>query len=341
MIQMRITLLQDILSRKRKIQEVASILSVSRQSVSKWLARYRIEGEVGAVPKKCWPKSGIPANRTDAITEETVGSIARLHPELWPRGITVKLEEQTGIILNQSTVYRILRRTKIRYKQKWDWRQRRKTLYVLDAPGREVQIDACFPFGKSRKETQYDAIDDCSRFVFSRLHTEHSVRSSMEFVAHLVKIAPFRIRAIRTDCGGEFWPGFTEFLKKLRIRHIPNAPYSPQHNGKVERYHRTLWQNLGEFSTRIDAQEYRLKLKLFEDYYNYQKPHSGLGRFGMTPAEKLWYCYIQKALQTQRESEEPWGLKKCLNVNLTLQLNTPLMMGLNSEMFLYLLQLVI
>ena len=186
---------------------------------------------------------------------------------------------------------------------------------------REVQVDACFPFGYSRKETQYDAIDDCSRFVFSRLYSEHCVRSSMEFALNLVRSSPFRIRTIRTDCGVEFRPGFTEFLKKLRIRHIRNAPYSPQHNGKVERYHRTLWQNLGEYSMKIDAQEYRLKLKMFENWYNYEKPHSGLGMFGMTPAEKIGYRLVSKTLRTARESEEPWGRNISLNVNLTLQLN--------------------
>jgi transposase-like protein len=34
-------MLVEILSKKRKLSEVADILSVSRQSVSKWLAQYR------------------------------------------------------------------------------------------------------------------------------------------------------------------------------------------------------------------------------------------------------------------------------------------------------------
>jgi transposase-like protein len=34
-------MLVEILSKKRKRSEVADILSVSRQSVSKWLAQYR------------------------------------------------------------------------------------------------------------------------------------------------------------------------------------------------------------------------------------------------------------------------------------------------------------
>jgi transposase len=45
MIQMRIKLLQEIISGSRTIGDVVDLLSVSRQSVSKWLARYRIEGE--------------------------------------------------------------------------------------------------------------------------------------------------------------------------------------------------------------------------------------------------------------------------------------------------------
>lgn len=321
MIQMRIKFLNEILTSKRTITEVATLLSVSRQSISKWLARYRIEWEAWVVPRKSWPRGWVPVNRTDATIESQVTALGRMYPLLWPIGIAYKLQEETGIVLNQSTVYRILRRNWVRYKNPWEWRQRRKTLYALDTPGRELQVDVCFPFGRMRKEVQYDAIDDCSRFVFSRLHTEHSVRSSMEFVWNLIHTVPFHIRAIRTDCGGEFWPGFTEFLKKLNIQHILNAPYSPQHNGKVERYHRTLWQHLWAYSLKIDAQEYRLKLKLFEDWYNYKKPHTWLWMFWMTPVQKLGYCLVQKTLQTQRESEEPWGLKTFLNVNLTLQFN--------------------
>ena len=35
-------MLDEVLSKKRKIGDVADILGVSRQSVSKWLAQYRI-----------------------------------------------------------------------------------------------------------------------------------------------------------------------------------------------------------------------------------------------------------------------------------------------------------
>lgn len=326
---MRIKLIKEIIDGKRGVSEVADLLFVSRQSVSKWIAKYRIEWEGGIVPKKCGPRGWIPVNRTDTITEWMVISLARQYPFLWPVFLREKLIETEGIILDQSTVYRILKRNSIRYKSSWDWRRKRKTLYVLDDPWREVQVDACFPFGRKRREVQYDAIDDCSRFVFSRLHTEHCVKSSMEFVYNLVHSVPFRIKTIRTDCWMEFGPGFTEFLLKFGIEHKRNAPYSPQHNGKVERYHRTLWRGLGIFHPNIDVHEYRYKLKLFEDWYNYKKPHSGLGMFGMTPAEKIGYCIIQNLLYKdslaharESNSEELWVSKSFSNVNLTLQFNT-------------------
>jgi hypothetical protein len=43
--------------------------------------------------------------------------------------------------------------------------------------------------------------------------------------------------------------------------------------------------------------------------------------FGMTPAEKIGYCLLQKILQTQKESEEPSGERVLKNVNLILQNN--------------------
>lgn len=43
MTELRIKLVKDIISKKRKINDVAEILDVSRQSVSKWKAKYLLE----------------------------------------------------------------------------------------------------------------------------------------------------------------------------------------------------------------------------------------------------------------------------------------------------------
>jgi len=52
MIEMRKKLIEDILHKRRKVQEVAELLSVTRKTIHKWKCRYKIEGISGLVPKK-------------------------------------------------------------------------------------------------------------------------------------------------------------------------------------------------------------------------------------------------------------------------------------------------
>lgn len=346
-IAMKIQAVRDILDKKRSVTEVAESFRVSRQSISTWISRYRMYWEVGLVPKPPWPRPKVLPdgstgfevyNRTSLHLEEKIYTLAKQLPEMGTRELSWRIENMTGEKIDQSTVYRILKRKKVRYARDTEY-VRRKGLkrYCLEVPGQEVQIDVCFPFGRTRPEVQYDAIDDCSRFIVSRVHSEHCVRSSMEFVWNLLHTPPYnttRIQVIRTDCGQEFGKWFTEFLAKLGIEHKKNPPYTPEHNWKVERYHRTLWKHMWEYSLFIDIHEYRYKLKLFTDFYNYHRPHSGYGMMNMTPAEKIGYTLLQISVQVQkekdslayaRESEDPWGLngysKSFLNVNLTLQRN--------------------
>jgi transposase-like protein len=49
---MKIQLIQDILAKKRSMNEAALLLSVSRQTLSRWKSLYFIHGEKGLVPKK-------------------------------------------------------------------------------------------------------------------------------------------------------------------------------------------------------------------------------------------------------------------------------------------------
>ena len=74
-----------------------------------------------------------------------------------------------------------------------------------------------------------------------------------------------------------------------RIRHVYIKPRTPRLNGKVERSHRIDQQEFyslvdnGEINTDICL--YNKKLKEWEDYYNYDRPHGALN--GQTPYERL------------------------------------------------------
>jgi transposase InsO family protein len=96
------------------------------------------------------------------------------------------------------------------------------------------------------------------------------------------------LKEFKGDNGSEFQTAFHLHLLDQGIKHHYIRPRTPRLNGKVERSH------------RIDAEEfYRLldgviiddthlfndKLQEWEDYYNYHRPHGGLG--GQTPYERL------------------------------------------------------
>lgn len=128
----------------------------------------------------------------------------------------------------------------------------------MEYPGQRVQVDvkivpAVCITGDAKQSgehfVQYTAIDEYSRFRYLGAFREHNTYSSVQFLNQLVKAFPFKIECIQTDNGLEFIKSFDERkkgkfslfearLKELGIRHKLIRPYTPRHNGKVERSHR-------------------------------------------------------------------------------------------------------
>lgn len=287
MILLRKSLLEDILNRQRSVNDVAAILSVRRETVSRWLAQFRFAGMDGIIPKKPGPKKGVAPNRTPPDVEEQVIAIARAHPFKGP----VCLADELSLSLHPTTIYRILKRNGVRYGRWYHALKKKRKSYCLDRPGREVQMDICFPFGHQREILVYDAIDDCSRYVYAEMKTSHTNIDTIAFLTNLIAKVPFRIEAIRTD--QEFSRGITEWLTSQGIEHRRNPPYTPQHNGKIERYHRTF-KELAVTSWLFYTEFHELTYLLAQwlGYYNTQRKHGGLAMYRLTPIQKLAYAYI-------------------------------------------------
>lgn len=274
MLQLRIKLIKELDQKKIKQDEIVFLLDVSRQTISKWLAKYRYEGEAGLAPKKSGPKKGRTWNKTSSAIEDKVCQIAEDNPFKGPAWIADKL----GMTINQATVYRILKRRRIRYYENYRHKRRKKKAYCLDQPGRELQLDVCMPFGYARREVVYDTIDDCSRFVFARVMPDHTAESTIFFLTELIEKCPFPIESVRTDQGREFGKKVTEFLKRYGITHKKNPAYTPQHNGKIERYHRTFKEEEAcNWPFHASREELNYRIQLWLNYYNFHKKHTGSG----------------------------------------------------------------
>ena len=135
-------------------------------------------------------------------------------------------------------------------------------------------------------------MDDFSRFILAwRLQFDMTSASLIEVVQDAVDLTGM------TDVPGEDWtrllsgngPGYVsrlsrEYLQLVGIRHVLAAPYHPQTNGKLERYHQTLKRDVNQLPYDV-PRELEVAIGRFVDFYNYHRYHKALR--DITPAAML------------------------------------------------------
>ena len=283
--------LKAIIAKKEPVVGVARELGVSRQTIHKWLSRYKRFGIDGLITKRR-KRSDVAHNRTSPEIEQLVMNMAHQYFTDGVETLHDRLEYEYNITLHSTTIYRILKRREIRYTDRYQRTKMRwkKKLYAHTVPGLELQMDTKYPYGYKQGKVIYTIIDDASRWVFVWSYNKANADNTVDFLEKVYMRAPFVIQKVRTDQGTEFLNHKTgDFLASHSISHRKNTPYCPEENGKIERFHRTLNDKALRYgfmpSDSLDAMQYRLSL--FLHYYNWQKRHRGLGMDGMTPMEKL------------------------------------------------------
>jgi hypothetical protein len=109
-------------------------------------------------------------------------------------------------------------------------------------------------------------------------------------------------REVLTDNGRQYtnWRGTTRFeqeLQKDRVKHIKSRPHHPMTLGKIERFWKTIHTEFlqrAQFSSYEEAEE---RIGFWVKYYNYKRPHQGIG--GLCPADRFFE--IQHALKKTLE----------------------------------------
>ena len=296
LIAMKQNILDSCLTKTMLCKDGAKLLAMHEKAFSRLKRRYKNFGVDSLVPKKTGPKNHTAYNHTPESIESLVVAVAKKKSWLGPLPLSEEIWDLYGIKINQSTIWRILKRYRIRYTKKYLPIEKRKpNLYCLDEPGQEIQLDACYPFGRGRKIVCFDAIDDCSRWVHAKLFEgTETTGNAITFVQEMIRVAPFVIKVIRID--NRLGKAFDLFCESLDIKVIRNNPYEPTQNGKIERYHRTVkykffWGQCGYYE---DIETIRYKLQLWLGYYNTKRRHGGLGMKRLTPQQKIAQIMSQK-----------------------------------------------
>ncbi len=295
--------LDNIINKKQTVVAVANELAVSRQTVYKWLCRYKRFGIEGVTKKQGRAIGTLAHNRTPEALERCVISIAQKYHFDGSEAISDRLQQENNVTLHPTTIYRILKRNNIRYTKYYvDTKKRwKKQLFAHKIPGFELQMDTKYPHGYKQGKVIYTIIDDASRWAFVWSYQTANAENTIDFVNKVLQRAPFTIQKIRTDQGTEFVnEKLRILLQENGIVYRKNTPYCPEENGKIERFHKTLNQKglRYGFPPRLSLEEMQYKLNLFMHYYNYEKKHRGLGMNGLTPMQKLnEACSVNLSLQ--------------------------------------------
>jgi transposase InsO family protein len=264
---------------------------ISRQVFYTWRRRYDADGLDGLRDRSSRPQASPNATRT-----EVVGKIIylRQHYHFGPAKISMYLKRYHDIQISHSGVWRVLKRldlNRLPASQRYKRHHRRWQRYEKPLPGHQVQLDVKFiaPLPRSRRRHyQFTAIDDCTRLRVLRIYPQLNQQTAIQFVDYVLERLPFRVEVIQTDNGAEFQSRFHYHLLDKGVGHDYIKPRTPRLNGKVERSHRIDAEEFYQLLDGVvidDTKVFNDKLREWENFYNYHRPHGGLG--GQTPYERL------------------------------------------------------
>ena len=264
---------------------------ISRQAYYKWLRRYE-DGGLDALRDR----SSRPHVSPRATRVEVVGKVIYLRQtyHFGPHKIAMYLKRYHDLELSPSGIWRILKRldmSRLPSSQRYRRQRDRWKRYEKPEPGLRVQIDVKFisPLpGSRRKYYQFTAIDDCTRLRVLRIYDRLNQQSAIQFLDYVLAKLPFRVERIQTDNGAEFQSAFHYHVLDRGIGHSYIRPATPRLNGKVERSHRIDAEEFYRMLEGVvidDAGVFNERLREWEDFYNFNRPHGGLG--GQTPYERL------------------------------------------------------
>ena len=269
-------------AQKHGVTQAAIRYRTNRQYIYRWMKRY--DGTLPSLADRSHRPHHHPNQHTD--DELTlIRNMRRRNPNTGLVVFWVKLRQQ-GYTRSISGLYRVLTRSGQMAVKLPNPKYIPKPYEQMQYPGQRGQIDVKFvPLSclageaKEHKFYQYTFIDEYSRFRYLEAFEEHSTYSSAEFLKHIVEKFPYAIECIQTDNGTEFTNRlnshrsdkktlFEKTLEELGIRHKLIKPYTPRHNGKVERSHRKDNEEFYASHKFYSFEDFKKQLAVRQRQYN-------------------------------------------------------------------------
>ena len=281
-------ILEKVAASSMPTRQVLRDLGVPKSTYYRWRARSRAPNRARGSPVR-----RVPWNRLAGDEERTVLRVARASPEWSSRQIAAWITDHQDFSVSEATVFRILKREGLVRRLEIRKPAGKEYTNKTTAPHRLWATDASYfrviGWGYYYLVT---VMDDFSRFILAwKLQIDMTAASLIDVVQDAVDVTGMtdvpvedRTRLLSDNGPGYVSRSFREYLQLVGIRHILAAPFHPQTNGKLERYHQTLKRGVNQIPYDV-AKDLEAAIGDFVSYYNFRRYHKALG--DVTPADVL------------------------------------------------------
>ena len=285
-------------------KQTLDMLGIPRSTFYRWYDLYLEDGLDGLSDKSPSPKSvwnRIPDDHRDDLIE-----FALEHEALTSRELAVKYTDEKRYYVSESSAYRILKEADlitapdyVVIKAAEEFKD--KTTAINQMWQTDFTYFKIIGWGWYYLST---ILDDYSRYIIAWKLCSTMRASDVTETIELALAASGCDQAVvqhkprlLSDNGSCYISGeLAEWMQKQEMEHIRGAPFHPQTQGKIERWHQTM-------KNRILLENYYLpgnleqQIGVFVDHYNNHRYHESLNN--VTPADV--YFGRDKAILKQRE----------------------------------------
>ena len=308
------------------VRKTLAHLDIHRSTFYNWLQRYRDEGVDGLNDMK--PVTDSAWNKIPAVHRTAIVDLALAEPQLSPRELAITYTDDKSYFVSESSVYRMLKALDLITSP----------AYILMQASNQFQQ----PTTRVNQMWQTDftylkvigwgwyylstVLDDYSRFIVAwRLCTTMSARDVSDTLDDAIEFTGLDQIHIKhkprllSDNGPSYVASeLKTYLGNQGMAHTRGRPYHPMTQGKIERWHRSMKNQVllehyylpGDLERRIGK---------FVEYYNHERYHESLDN--LTPAD-VFYGRGQKVLNKREKIKiQTMALRKQMHYRNPLQHN--------------------
>jgi hypothetical protein len=289
--------IQEALKKKALIwgwrQSVAEVIQCPRQRIT----------QIVSADMDNWEKADhTPKNNANQCSPELEELVVHLVKQDFDASLNL-IAKHTAVIVNKPVSANLVKGVRARNNlvkpvvKKSSSSQNIRTSYQ-----HVVSIDVVRENGKKI----FGMIQDKTKLVYQYLGDDHTAEEALKGLKEYISMYG-KPDAVRSDHGSEFRSVFEAYLKKNGIYHIMPLPYNPGANGFIERYFRTLRQDLFR---KLRKRDIKISQAILDDYaflWNHCRHIKNKG--GKTPAQLAGIQLPQEMLkrfQIEKQTVSSW-----------------------------------